>query len=227
MQPTYLPWIGYFDLISISDHFVFLDNVKIEKSSWQTRNQILINNQPSFITVPIKGSRNQMIKDVFINQEINWRKKHISTLNNVYKKHPFGDWALDLVLPIIGDYSIKKLSDLNIQLIKKICKDLKINAQFYSASDIPTKGLKSQRLIEICNYFNSINYYSPRGSMEYINEENYFDKNKINVIYQKFSLKKYSQYRTNFFVNNLSIIDIMSNLGPVETLRYIEDLKNN
>ncbi len=45
MQPTYLPWPGYFDLILKSDYFIFLDNVKFEKSSWQTRNQIINNNE--------------------------------------------------------------------------------------------------------------------------------------------------------------------------------------
>jgi len=225
MQPFYLPWVGFFDLISRADHFIFLDNVKIEKSSWQTRNRILINDQPSFITVSIKGSRNQMISDVQINDDTNWRDKHIATLTNIYKKHPFGSWALDLILPIIGDRSIHLLSELNMRLIKIISRNLKVESQFYVSSNIPTEGSKSQRLIEICNYFNSTNYYSPKGSMEYIDDENYFSKSGINVFYQNIEIKKYNQFRTNNFVSNLSIIDLMSNLGPDETTNYINNLK--
>ncbi|WP_368506726.1 WbqC family protein, partial [Staphylococcus pasteuri_A] len=40
MQPTYLPWLGYFSLINSADKFVFLDNVKLEKSDWHVRNKI-------------------------------------------------------------------------------------------------------------------------------------------------------------------------------------------
>jgi WbqC-like protein family len=40
MQPTYLPWVGYLDLIDRVDVFVFLDNVQFERRSWQQRNQI-------------------------------------------------------------------------------------------------------------------------------------------------------------------------------------------
>ena len=31
MQPTYLPWAGYFGLMMASDIFIFLDNVQFEK----------------------------------------------------------------------------------------------------------------------------------------------------------------------------------------------------
>mgnify|MGYP002843106847 CR=1 FL=1 len=225
MQPFYLPWVGFFDLIAKADYFVFLDNVKIEKSSWQTRNQILINNQPSFITVSIKGSRNQLISEVVINDEIKWREKHIATIANVYKKHPFGKWVLDLVVPVIEDTSICLLSDLNIELIKIICRNLDIKSKFYMSSQISTSGTKSRRLIEICNHFQSTNYYSPKGSKKYIDDENHFTKSKINVFYQNIILKKYNQFKSNNFVSNLSIIDLMANLGPDETTNYINNLK--
>ena len=75
MQPTYLPWPGYFDLILMSDHFIFLDNVKFEKSSWQTRNQIITKNKLLYITVPVIGARNQIISEVLINDSSDWRNK--------------------------------------------------------------------------------------------------------------------------------------------------------
>ena len=42
MQPTYLPWAGYFGLMMASDIFIFLDNVQFEKRGWQQRNQRLV-----------------------------------------------------------------------------------------------------------------------------------------------------------------------------------------
>ena len=60
-QPTFLPWIGYFDLISDADVVVFLDDVQFEKRSWQQRNSIVTKNGLEWISIPIKvkGKRNQ------------------------------------------------------------------------------------------------------------------------------------------------------------------------
>ena len=54
MQPTYLPWPGYFNLISKADVFVFLDDAQFQKNSWHNRNRILVENKPHWITVPVK-----------------------------------------------------------------------------------------------------------------------------------------------------------------------------
>ena len=224
MQPTYLPWVGYFDLIKTVDHFVFLDNVKFEKSSWQTRNKIPINNIAQFLTVPVLGSRSQLIKEVLINDEINWRRKHIKTLRQLYKKHTFGDWMLEIVIPIIDDKSIVYLSELNIKLIKEISNSLDLITDYSLASNIPTCGTKSLRLAEICKFFGIRNYYSPVGSKDYIEEENIFTENNIDVIYQNLSLIIYKQRGQSHFISHLSIIDLMANLGYQSTINYIEDM---
>ena len=227
MQPTYLPWIGFFQLINSVDRFIFLDNVKLEKSSWQTRNKILVNKNPSFITVPVLGSRKQLISEALINSETKWRKKHILTLEQTYSKYPFGEWMLNIIIPIINDLTINHLCELNMKLIKTICSELGIKCNFFLSSKIPTKSTKSMRLIEICNYFGCINYYSPLGSKGYIETEKYFKKSGINVYYQKFKLEIYNQHTLKKFISHLSIVDIIANLGPEQTLNYIKQLKNN
>jgi len=224
MQPTYLPWIGYFDLINLSDNFVFLDNVKFEKSSWQTRNKIPINNELSYLTVPVSGSRNQIIFEVLINEESNWRKKHIKTLNTVYKNYPFGEWMLDIILPIIDDLSITKLSLLNINLIKSISREIEINSNFHLGSQIPTAEKKSLRLVEICKTFKAKKYYSPIGAKDYIEKENALRENNIEVVYQNLKLDEYPQIHVKNFVPKLSIIDLMANVGPENSKKYINDL---
>ena len=60
MQPTYFPWIGYFDLIDQVDKFIFLDNVKLEKSTWQVRNRIKSANGEILFTIPIKMEKGRM-----------------------------------------------------------------------------------------------------------------------------------------------------------------------
>ena len=84
MQPTYFPWLGYFDLISRADIFVFLDDVQFSYRSWQHRNRIVNRGKETMLTVPVinKGGRKR-IKDILID-ESQTGEKNIST---VLKKH--------------------------------------------------------------------------------------------------------------------------------------------
>ena len=78
MQPTYLPWAGYFNLISSSDFFVFLDDVQFSKQSWQNRNRILIGDKMHWLTVPVlRENLKDKIYKIKIDDTRNWRKKHI------------------------------------------------------------------------------------------------------------------------------------------------------
>ena len=76
MQPTFIPWSGYFNLISKSDSFIFLDDVEYSKGSWHNRNFLYINEEPVRITLPVKKTSNKtLLNEVLINyKELNIRK---------------------------------------------------------------------------------------------------------------------------------------------------------
>ena len=40
MQPYFFPYIGYFNLINMTDIFVFLDNVQFNRRGWIHRNKL-------------------------------------------------------------------------------------------------------------------------------------------------------------------------------------------
>ena len=88
MQPTYLPWIGYFGLINSVDLFVFLNSVQFDKRSWQQRNKIKSPKGSLYLTVPVlsKGFSKQIIKDVKIEQNQEFYKKHINSIKHNYNK---------------------------------------------------------------------------------------------------------------------------------------------
>ena len=77
-QPTFLPWIGYFDLIDQSDLIVFLDDVQFEKRSWQQRNRIKSASGLQWVTISteVKGRRHQLIKEVILNNKIDQFTKY-------------------------------------------------------------------------------------------------------------------------------------------------------
>ena len=80
MQPTYLPWPGYFNLILKSDSFIFLDDAQFQKNSWHNRNRILVSQKPHWITVPVKhNSLDQKISETKIVSSHSWAKKTLQT----------------------------------------------------------------------------------------------------------------------------------------------------
>ena len=73
MQPTFLPWLGYFALIQRVDEFILLDNVQFDRRSYQQRNKLKTDIGPKWATIPVsvKGKRSQKIYEV----EILFKKK--------------------------------------------------------------------------------------------------------------------------------------------------------
>lgn len=223
MQPTFIPWAGFFYLIKNSDKFIFLTETKLEKNSWQTKNKILNGKEQLDIIAPIMGSRLQLISASCFDEKRNWRKKISTTLTQAYLKHPFGKEILNIILPIINNKNITKLKDLNILIIKNICDYLNIDNSLEIDSIYNFHGEKSLKIKNICNYFKCQNLLSPIGSKKYIEEEGIIKKSNINVFYLEKNLNvKYLQYKNIGFNDDISIIDIIANIGPVEALDFIE-----
>ena len=88
MQPTYIPWAGYFDLINRSDVFVFLNNVQFSKQSWQVKNKILSNGNELKLTVPIKKARLSTNIDQIIIDDSHL-EKHLKSICYIFKKSLF------------------------------------------------------------------------------------------------------------------------------------------
>ncbi|MBP1917370.1 hypothetical protein J2Z23_004372 [Lederbergia galactosidilyticus] len=224
MQPTYLPWAGYFSLLSSVDSFVFLDDVQFSRRSWQQRNRILFNNQEQYLTVPIlKGGKDkQLISEVRIDNTKPWRRKHIQTLKQAYMKHPYGKEIVFLLEECINS-DHKLLGDLNISIIRKIAKKLDLHPTFHLSSELPMKGRKSAYLINICHYLNMDTYISPLGSKVYIEEEGLFSESDIGLAYHQYHPKPYTQIGSSSFISHLSIVDMLANLGPEATKKALKE----
>ena len=191
MQPTYIPWIGYFNLISSSDFFVFLDDVQFSKQSWQNRNKILIKKKMHWLTVPvIKKSLKDRINQIKIDDTQKWRKKHISSIKQNYFNHKYYN-ELKIILELINDKELKYLSDLNISIIKAISEAFNIkSSKFLVSSELNKNGSRSEKLLKIIKELNCDVYLSPAGSRNYIESDLILNKSGIRTIYQNFIPKK-------------------------------------
>lgn len=213
MQPTFLPWIGYFSLIDQVDTFVFLDSVQFDKRSWQQRNRIKTAQGAQYLSVPVlsKGKRDQKICEVEIDTSQKFQIRHLKTIENNYRKAPyFLKYWQDFKDQFLKEYSF--LSDLNIILIKWFCEKLGLNPDFLFASKLNVEGKKVELLIDICRKTNADCYLSPLGSKTYIEDNNLFEKQGIMLQYQDYVHPQYSQLYSGF-ISHLSVLDLLLNEG--------------
>lgn len=214
MQPTYLPWTGYFALMDQVDQFVLLDDVEFSRQSWQQRNRIKTHNGRLWLTVPVyhTGRSGQLINEVEINQEINWETAHYKSLKQSYCSATFWDdnrmWLRD-----IYESSWQRLCPLNETVVAELASLLGISATIHSSSDLNAGTGRVDRLIRTCQILSADEYLSPIGSFGYIEADNLFPQAGIRLLYQHYEHPTYRQLHGEF-ISHLSAVDLLLNEGP-------------
>lgn len=214
MQPTFLPWMGYFSLMSQVDIFIFLDNVKFVPRSWQQRNRILMQNSVKWLTVPVSTphGNSSLINAVQVNKEHYSPAKLVKSLKHSYNGLR-GETFVESEINPLFFLKDEKLMDLNTSIILKIAKALNITCDHILASSLDPIGKKSELILDICLKVGATNYLSPVGSLAYLDDFDGFKKAHIPINYQNFIHPEYRQNKNPNFIPNLSIIDAIFNLG--------------
>jgi len=232
MQPTYLPWLGYFDLIDTADKFVFLDNVKLEKSDWHVRNRIKSAQGALMLSVAVstpKGRLDTLICETEFKQGHHWRKKHLKSIFTNYRKSIYFDEFYPLLEEFYNRNEVS-LSKFNIGLISKLCALMGISTPLLLASEIDDiHGVKDERLVSLCQKLSCDEYLSPIGSVNYLEENapgGELVKGGVELFYHQFTHPEYNQLYPRF-ISHLSIIDALFNVGPEETLKLIRSARTS
>lgn len=216
MQPYLFPYIGYWQLISNTDEFVFFDVVQYNKKSWMNRNRILHPSSPKdflYISVPIKQhSRGTLISEILINNEENWKNEILGKLTFYKKiKAPYYEDILNLLNEIFS-IEYNTFMDLIIQTTKFICNylDIELKYRIASAINFDKKIIEGPGdwALSICNSLNAQNYVNPYSGYE-IFDENKYNKNGIDIKFLKSKLTPYKQSLRKEFMPALSILDLM------------------
>lgn len=217
-QPNYIPWTGYFHKIKNCDLFVILDNVQHSVRSVTARNKIKTANGEVFLTVPI-ANRGALINELLIDNQANWASKHWKSIYCFYCKADGWNYVKN-ELESIYSKQWEYLYELNIELIRLMMNKLNIKTPIILSSSINQDlGCKNTRILNICKHFNADIYLSGTGARDYNNEEE-FQKQGINLIYQDFNPPVYKQMWGEF-IPNLSAIDLLLNCGE-SAGEYIE-----
>jgi hypothetical protein len=221
MQPTYLPWSGYFYLASTVDTFVFLDDVQFERRSWQSRNRILSNALAHVLAVPVQQAPQQtLIRNIRIAPDVPWQKKHLRSIQVAYPAL-WRNAALREPLQEVFERPHNSLADLNIALIGMLFGWLGITCRVQRASELGCAGKRSQHLAEICRAVQADTYHSPIGSRDYLTEDGFEQFSGIDLQYREFQPPPYSQAKTPEFVSHLSVLDVIGQCGVDFAKTYV------
>jgi len=210
-QPNFLPWMGYFYKMAKCDVFIFLDNVQFSKNSFQNRVKIKTPQGAQWLTVPVHFRFGQLTYEVQIDNQTNWREKHLKTFEMNYKRAPFFDEVYSLLKDIYLKAKWTSLVDFNIELIMKICGYLDIKPQTMKASSLDVEGKATELLIGLVKKVGGKIYLSGTGGMKYQDEER-FKEEGIELVYSDFVHPIYPQLWSDF-IEGLSIIDLLFNMG--------------
>lgn len=225
LQPNYIPWRGYFDMISQVDTFVFLDDVQYTKQDWRNRNRICTRNgNPVWLTVPVRvQSMEQKIQDVPINNDIPWARKHLAALQSNYGRAPFFKIYFEPLREIyMGSHEL--LADMDIALTRQICTWLGITTEFRLSSELGADGHKDNKLIQIIKALGGTNYLSGPAAKAYI-QPMLWEQAGIGLEYISYpDYPTYSQINPGF-EPHVSILDLLFMTGP-DAPRYIWPHRN-
>lgn len=223
-QPSFLPWLGFFNKIVRSDVFVILDNVQFPKTGgfWGNRVKLVIAGKGEWITMPVNrsysGTRN--INEMEIDNSRPWNEKVLKSIEVNYKKAPYYSEIFPLVKSQLENTG-NMLSDFNLNAIKQYCSLLGIDtSHFVIASQLKTEGAATDLLISIVKQTGCNAYMCGGGAHKYQEDEKFAEAG-IELVYQGFNHPVYPQFNTSEFIPGLSIVDALMNCGFEQTKKLI------
>ena len=212
-QPNLLPWVGYFHKMAQSDVFILLDAVQVPRGrSYATRTKIKTPDGAKWLTMPVKRRGLVPYNEQPLMPPDQWLTSFWETLRHNYVRAPYwncGDF--ERIFHIAID-TCHTLAAFNTNLIKWARDYLEIESLIFNQSHIPARPNKTMAPIYYCRTLGCDTYLSGNGAKDY-NSLVIFETFDVELRYQEFQCPVYSQLWQKF-QPNLSILDLIFNLGP-------------
>lgn len=222
LQPSYIPWRGYFHQIQKADVFVFYDDVQYDKHGWRNRNQIATANGLKWLTIPVLSKGNVLehtpISSIHIDNSQPWPRKHWESIRQNYARAPFFKRYAPLVE---GFYAQRRdlLADFTIPTTVALAKELGLEkTEFVRSSTLGIPGVKTDRLLGILKQLNATHYISGPSAKAYLETEK-LEHAGISVEWMRYDYPQYEQLSAPF-EGSVSILDLLFMKGP-EAGRWI------
>ena len=224
-QPNYLPWVGFFQKVSMADIFVILDTALFTKNGFIHRNKIRTKNGWRWLTIPISNKfKGVPIKDVLLPQDKKWRSQHWNLILGNYGKARYFKEYKEFFEGVYKNMPYKTLGELNEAIIRYLLKlfDIKPVIVRSSNMDISEELHKTDLNLKIVKKVGGDVYISGIGGKKYLDVEK-FTKNRVTVKFFEFEPFEYPQ-RWPGFEPYMSVIDLLFNVGAEKSRELIKKL---
>lgn len=223
MQPYFLPYIGYFQLMAAVDKFVVLDDVNYINRGWINRNRLLLDGVAHTFTVPLRGaSQNKLICEIELDDDQGWRVKLLRTIRQAYGKAPCYAQACPLMESLIN-YPSVRLDEFLLNSLREIVRYLSLEVEIVSSSRIYKNAhLKGEeRILDICRQEQANIYINPVGGVDLYDRAS-FSKQELSLYFLRSRPISYSQGKGEH-IPWLSILDVLMFNEPSAVRRLLAE----
>jgi hypothetical protein len=220
MQPYFLPYIGYFQLIAAVDQFIVYDNIKYTKKGWINRNRLLQNGTDVMFSLPLKSDSDSLdVCQRELAADFN-RDKLLNQFKGAYRRAPHFEQTFPLLERIVRHDDANLFRYLHHSIVT-ICEHLDIQTRIIVSSEIDIDhGLKSQdKVLALCKAVGADIYVNAIGGMELYKKEEFLEQG-VELKFIKSNAFEYPQLGGTF-VPWLSIIDVLMFNPPDAVKRCI------
>lgn len=221
MQPYFVPYIGYWQLLAAVDKYVVYDDVNYIKGGWINRNRTLVNGKPAYFNLPVIGaSSNKLINEVSVNIDSRAIGKCLRGLEASYRKAPYYEDTYPILEKILT-FQESNLAKFLFNSFVVIMDYLSIRTELIMSSTLKKdNSLRAQdKVLHICELLDATEYYNAIGGQELYSFDEFSNRN-VNLKFLKTDEISYEQFK-NDFCPNLSIIDVLMFNSVEKTKDYL------
>lgn len=218
LQSNYIPWKGYFEMISMVDEFIIYDDAQYTKNDWRNRNKIKTSHGVNWITIPVYHRLSQKIKEIKIS-DLKWNLKHWKSLQTNYSKAKYFNELKSIFEPLYLLRNETFLTEINLTFIKTINDYLEIPTSITRSSDYELKGDSSERLLYLCKQAKASTYLTGPSARNYLDEK-LFQQEEIKIEWMNYT--NYEPYTQLYppFEHGVTVLDLIFNTGK-DSKKYL------
>lgn len=209
-QPDYIPWLGLFYKMYLSDVFIHLDDAQYSNEAAHNFNVVKTAQGELRLKFPVEYHLGDLINTVRPKYELKWREKHLRTLEMNYSKAKFfKDTFPELKDVFMVDYP--NVADLNIAINEYIAKQFGIAPKFVKSSEFALETKREEKVIDLCVAVGGTRYISGNGARVYQDPAHFADRG-VELTYLDYKPIEYPQVWKEF-LPCMSVLDYIFNCG--------------
>lgn len=219
MQPYLFPYVGYYQMASMVDDFVFLDDARFIVRGFVNRNSILRNEEVHRFTVPVRdASQNRAIND---HEYLDRGASLLALLQGAYRNAPHLHAASALVEQIFNE-GAGNVAATNALSIRRVLEYAGLDRRWHFSSEVLAHGqFKGVHWIsEISRRLSATRYLNlPGGRSLY--DPVAFEASGLTLEFVEPVFVPYPQ-DSSTFVPGLSILDALMWCEPTEIAAMLQ-----